>query len=83
MQHGPLAVLLLNHHAEIEVTDVWGYTPVLEVARSGQSEMVELLVGRGASLAVRGKEGETPLMVTKVFSHQETADVLRRLGATE
>ena len=67
------------HHAKIEATDVWGYTPVLEAARSGKSEMVELLVERGASLAVRGKENETPLMVAKAFGHQETADLLRRL----
>ena len=76
-------MLLLDLHAKIEATDISGYSPVLEAAQSGQSEMVELLVGRGASIAVRSKQGETPLMVTKVFSHQETADLLRRLGETE
>ena len=78
-----MAVLLLDHHAKIEAADAWGYTPLLEAAAAGKSEMVELLAGRGASLAVRGKDGETPLMLAKLFSNQETADVLRRLGATE
>ena len=76
-------MLLLEHGAKIEATDVWGYTPLLEAARSGQLELIELFLRRGASIAVRGKEGETPLMVSKAFGHPEAADMLHRLDATE
>ena len=75
--------LLLAYHPQLEATDVWAATPLIEAARSGEPEVIQLLVSQGANLAARSKEGETPLRLAKASGHQEAVQLLRRLGATE
>ena len=56
-----IARLLLNHGADLSVTDYEGWTPIHAAARSGYREIVEQLLEHGANIEVRNKKRQTPL----------------------
>ncbi|WP_341790654.1 ankyrin repeat domain-containing protein [Rickettsia endosymbiont of Polydrusus tereticollis] len=47
-----LVAMLLKKGALIELTDCWGFTPLLLAARSGHKEIIKLLLQYGADLNV-------------------------------
>ena len=74
---------------DVNAANEAGNTALHYAAWRGRDAVVELLVGRGAKLDVKNADGLTPLAMTAVplrrgvQDHQGTADLLRRLGATE
>lgn len=70
---------VLDRGVDIETrTEPGGWTPLHAAAFTGDAEMVELLISRGASPApvAHASEGETPLGVAFHFGHEEAADLL-------
>ena len=70
---------LLEAGVDIETrTEPGGWTPLHAAAFTGNAEMVELLISRGADPApvAHASEGETPLGLAFHFGHEEAADLL-------
>lgn len=54
--------LLIDNKADLEEPNDEGYTPLMEAAREGHRDVVELLLSRGANVNSRVDENlETPL----------------------
>ena len=59
-----------------------GYTPLMEAAREGREEIVELLLGQGADINALTKETqETALTLACSWGFTEVADFLIKAGA--
>ena len=59
-----------------------GSTPLHDAAGQGHKEVVELLIGAGASLSVENKEGSTPLHVAAREDHKDVLKLLLSEGAS-
>ena len=62
--------------------DVEGVTPLHLAADRGHTEVVELLITKGAEVNAQSDGGNTPLdwAVDSAHSDEETADLLRKHG---
>lgn len=61
-EHSKINTIHLDRHADIEEPNDESYTPLMEAAREGHKEVVELLLDRGANVNSKIEEGiETPL----------------------
>ncbi|MDE0121524.1 MAG: acyltransferase family protein [bacterium] len=70
---------LLDRGVDIETrTEPGGWTSLHAAAFTGNAEMVELLISRGAKPAVTAdaSDGETPLGLAFHFGHEEATDLL-------
>ena len=70
---------LLDRGSDIEQrTEPGGWTPLHAAAFTGDAEMVELLISRGAEPApvAFASEGETPLGLAFHFGHEEATELL-------
>lgn len=56
-----IAQLLLNHDADVDAIDSDHYTSLLYASGNGYSEIVELLVERGANVSTLGGFGMAPI----------------------
>ena len=56
-----VAVLLIDHGADVNMKDYYGQTPGHEAALSGEVEILKLLISKGANLNIMSKRGESPL----------------------
>jgi len=54
-----------------------GRTTLHSAAREGHTEVIELLIAKGADVNVKDKDGTTPL---DMADDKETADLLRKHG---
>jgi ankyrin repeat protein len=80
-----LATALLDAGADAKAVNDAGDTALHGAAAKGWRSLIELLVKRGADVNAKNKRGQTPLAVVP-RPHpggQNTADVLRSLGATQ
>ena len=59
-----------------------GGTPLMWAAVTGQTEALELLIGRGADVNALSQDGGTALHATAFLGHDSAVDVLLRNGAT-
>ncbi len=55
-------------------------TPLHGVAFTGQNEIAELLITKGADVNAKDDDGETPVDWAIKFNHPKTADLLRKHG---
>ena len=75
--------------ADIHAANAAGNTALHSAAASAFYSVVEYLVGRGAGLDLENADGRTPLAMTTTRwrrggrDPERTAELLRRLGATE
>ena len=68
--------------ADMEGIDpVFGITPLAWAALAGRVEVAEGLLGNGADVQGRGKDGGTPLHAATFLGRSEVAEVLLRHGA--
>lgn len=71
---------MIDAGAEINQQDKQGWTPLNWAAGSGQLEIVELLLERGADPSAVGRDLRTPQMIALAAGH---ADVVKRLRQAE
>uniref|UniRef100_A0A915KWT0 Ankyrin repeat domain 17 n=1 Tax=Romanomermis culicivorax TaxID=13658 RepID=A0A915KWT0_ROMCU len=80
--HTDLALLLLEHGANVEEPNDDGYTPLMEACRDGHEELVELLLEWGACVnATTEDTGETALTLACAGGHKEVVELLLDRGA--
>jgi ankyrin repeat protein len=77
---------LIAHGAEIELRSRNGMTPLFYAASTGQDDMIQLLLSKGANLNVMGLSDSlgnylTPLMIAGIHDHPETLKLLVAKGA--
>jgi ankyrin repeat protein len=82
--------VLLDAGADVNAADETGNTALHRAASSGFDPIVQLLADRGAKVDIKNKQGQTPLMMTRLRRGREgaierktTAELLRGLGAKE
>jgi len=80
LAHASIVELLLRRNATVNVTDVDGYTVLMDTARSGSSECARLLLGAGAKLEVIGPHGSAAKMAV-MHSNAPVLSVLLDEGA--
>mgnify|MGYP002683186418 CR=1 FL=1 len=52
-----------SDNSELDRPDNWGRTPLIVALQQGRTALVEMLVGRGASVSATDAWGRTPLLV--------------------
>ena len=72
----PLALLLLDNGADVNVRQQGGYTPLHSAANQGATELVRLLVERGADLMARTDNGETALSLAEKGPFSNTSEYI-------
>jgi ankyrin repeat protein/peroxiredoxin len=76
------ATLLIAHGADVNARDETGATPLSEASWTGETEMVRLLVAKGANANdVNPQTGTTPLHAAASRGYREVAKVLIDAGA--
>jgi len=81
--HGRIAVimLLLEHGANVNAQDLYGYTPLHEAAKEGHTEVVQLLLKYGSNANVQKKDGWTALHLAAPRGYLQVVKVLLERGA--
>lgn len=70
---------LLDHGADIESTNTFGWTALGSAARNADREIVDLLVEKGASFDHLDKRGNTPIDLAIDLKHNDFAEYLKSL----
>lgn len=81
MKRHPVAQLLLEHGADLNVQSAVGQTPLHLAALRDDREMAQLLLEQGAQLDIVDKEGHTPADLASLQNHDEFVAQLRTAGA--
>jgi ankyrin repeat protein len=56
---------------------------LLEAAKAGDTAKVEKLLGKGADVNAKAKDGKTALMFAAKEGHAEIVEILKQAGAEE
>jgi ankyrin repeat protein len=59
------------------------WTPLHRAAVAGHTEAAEVLIGKGADVNAKDKQGRTPLSLAEARRHTEIAEMLRKHGGKE
>lgn len=73
-----LGRLLLEWHADPNVVQAGGWTPLHQAAAHGRREFAELLLAHGARTDVRSDDGRTPAEMARKKGHEELGALLDR-----
>eukprot|EP00054_Salpingoeca_dolichothecata_P026409 m.188650 g.188650 ORF g.188650 m.188650 type:complete len:281 (+) comp25649_c0_seq2:354-1196(+) len=73
--------VLLTHGADLEATNLHGWTALTAASRKGHTSIVQVLLQAGAKIAHQDKTFYTPLMHASVKGQVETLQVLLNSGA--
>ena len=81
--HGRITtiMLLLEHGANVDTQDTFGYTPLHEAAREGHPEVIQLLLKSGANADVQKEDSWTALHLAAPRGHIQVVEVLLEHGA--
>ncbi|KAF6778441.1 hypothetical protein AHF37_02090 [Paragonimus kellicotti] len=71
-----VAELLIQHGANVNVTDLWRFTPLHEAAAKGKFEICRLLLQHGADPTKKNRDGHTPIDLVK-DTDSDVYDLLR------
>lgn len=75
------ARVALEHHADIEVRDGGGQSPLQCAARHGYSEIVALLLANDASIDAQAKDGKSALILSAIYGYPDIAELLLKSNA--
>ncbi|HYF66219.1 MAG TPA: ankyrin repeat domain-containing protein, partial [Herpetosiphonaceae bacterium] len=81
-QQADLALLLLEHGAEINATQHGGFTALHSAAQNGQIELVNLLLARGADPAALADGGRTARDFAADGAHEAVLAVLDSVASS-
>ena len=76
---------LISKGANVNTTDKWGKTPLMDAVNQGQLDVVKLLVEADADIEMKSNEGQTALDIartkkpSKVRPYTEVASYLESL----
>ena len=76
--HVDVVYALLYYDANLNQTDHRGYTALSHAAKSGNLEIVEILVSHGADPKIRSKGGRLPIHKARAEKHYEVAEYLEK-----
>ncbi|KAI5748310.1 hypothetical protein M8J77_024149 [Diaphorina citri] len=68
--------MLVKHGANVNVADLWKFTPLHEAAAKGKADIVRLLLQHGADPSKKNRDGATPLDLVRE-GDQDVSDLLR------
>jgi ankyrin repeat protein len=71
---------LLAHGADINTTYKGGYTPLMRAAVTGNLEVIELLLKRGADTKAVDNYGETARVLALRYHHEGAAKIIQAAG---
>jgi len=75
--------LLAQYHANVNVKDKSGLTPLLWTAFGGKRDAAAALLECGADINARGKDGRSTIDLVKLSLDNQLIDLLREHGAKE
>ncbi len=75
--------LLARYHANMNVKDKRGLTPLLWTAFGGKRDAAAALLESGADINARGNDGRSTIDLAKLSLDNQLIDLLREHGATE
>jgi ankyrin repeat protein len=78
-----VAMLLIEHGAEVNVPAVRGDTLLYMAAAAGDKDVVAALIKKGANIEGSNAAGETPLHTAVAERHADVAELLVENGANE
>jgi len=58
-------------------------TPLHEACSTGQKDVVELLIAKGADMNAKNNKGQAALSLAKEQGHEEIVELLRKHGARD
>lgn len=73
--HTDVAAYAIEHHADVNRPDRYGYTPLFYAGSSGSADMVRLLLKHGANTNVTNNSGETPLDFAQRENHRRDPEI--------
>ncbi len=76
-------VELIDRGADVNTQDNCGYTPLIQAAWRGHTDIATLLIEGGADVNAKGSDGHTPLLWATVNGHTDIIKLLRAHGATK
>jgi hypothetical protein len=74
--HVDVVRLLLEHRADPNAKDKFGWTPLHLAASGGHVNVVRLLLERGADPTVKDRSGDTPLDLARRRGHREVVSLI-------
>lgn len=74
---------LIERGVDVNYPDNGGYTPLIDAARYGRTEIARLLIDAKADLKARNVYGRTALAEAVLNGHEDIAELLRQAGAEE
>jgi uncharacterized protein len=83
--HGHLDTvkMLVDRGADVNATDVTGWTPLHAAAYGGNPEIIRFLLSHGAKLTPDNWYTPTPLDVAEDLHHKEATEVLRAASSAK
>ncbi len=74
---------LISRGVSVNKTNIFGFNPLHIAAFNGNTEIVTFFVQKGVDMNARTNDGKTPFNFAMEANHQETAEVLKSLGADQ
>ena len=73
-----ISIDLLDHGAQVNVSQQAGWTPLHQAAASGNVELLKLLLSHGADRSAESEDGRTPIQMAEAKNHLPTIEILRQ-----
>ncbi len=71
-----IAKMLLNHGAQVNITDSYGHTALHYAACSGRQKNIEFLLSKGANKTIKNRKGETAAKFAWDTNHYEIDNLI-------
>jgi len=71
-----------DSEVNVEVTDKYGFTPLMQAAQKGYPEIMEVLLKHGADVDTQNDSGKTAMMLAAFAGKIKAVELLRENGAS-